>query len=82
MAALYGRLYSERGKVITKTGHQQIMARLETWHGSVQTIVHKDGSFEVYVGDKYACQYLIASGNVNGDERYANPTGQLQKRAG
>jgi len=51
MAALYGKLWGSRGTV-TRTGSSDINAKLETWEGSVQLTLRRNGTFEVYVGDK------------------------------
>jgi hypothetical protein len=51
MAALYGKLWGSRGTV-TRTGNSSINAKLETWEGSVQVTLMRDGSFEVYTGSK------------------------------
>jgi hypothetical protein len=64
MAALYGRLQGSRQED-TRTGHDEIHSRLETWEGSMETQLHAEGSFRVYVGEKYSPRHLIAEGNVN-----------------
>lgn len=78
MAALYGRLQGNRGEV-TRMGHADIESKLETWDGSIRTVLFKDGSFDVYIGDKTHPSTLIASGNVNDGERFAMDAGQLQE---
>lgn len=80
MAALYGRLQGNRGQV-TRMGHATIESKLETWDGSIKTVLCKDGDFQVYVGDKSYPNRLVISGNVNDGERHANPTGQLMQVA-
>jgi hypothetical protein len=67
MAALYGRMYGEKG-VVTRTAHQDITSHLETWDGSILTNLKKDGRYEVYIGEKDSPKILVATGNVNETE--------------
>lgn len=66
MANLYGRLQGNRGEA-TRCGSSVIRAKLETWQGSIQVVLEKDGHYCVTMGDKYAPRYVVASGNVNTD---------------
>jgi hypothetical protein len=49
MAALYGRLQGSRQED-TRTGHDEIHSRLETWEGSIETQLHAEGNVNDYVG--------------------------------
>lgn len=61
MAALIGYLdYGHHAGIVHRLAHRCIGARLATWDGQIQTILHKDGTFEVAVNEK-----IIATGNVN-----------------
>ena len=64
MANLYGRLQGARGEA-TRIGHTNIRAKLETWNGSVEVVLEKDGAFTVRIGDKYSPRQVVASGNVD-----------------
>lgn len=64
MANLYGRLQGSRGEV-TRTGHTDIESKLETWEGSIRTVLYADGSFEVFIGEKYNANILIAEGTLH-----------------
>ena len=64
MANLYGRMQGNRGEV-TRMGHEDIYSRLETWHGSIQTVLYKDGTYQVFVGDKSRPNSLIAEGQID-----------------
>lgn len=72
MAALYGRIQGNRGEA-TRMGsaNSGIHSELETWDGSIRTELEADGSFRVYIGSKLYARHIIASGNVNNGERYA-----------
>lgn len=65
VAALYGRLVSERGAEKTKTAHQQITATVETWTGKVSVLLSKDGSYVVEVGPKHGTGLPVLRGNVD-----------------
>lgn len=64
MANLYGRLQGSR-KEVTRTGHDAIQAKLETWEGSISVTLLKNGEFRVYIGDKSHPRVELASGNIN-----------------
>lgn len=64
MAALYGRLQGNRGEA-TRVGHSSIKAKLETWDGSIEVELEKDGTFTVRIGDKSYPKMEVATGNVN-----------------
>ncbi len=73
MANLYGRMmdthYSGRVQV-TRTAATEIWTRLETWDGSIDVTLNRDGEFVVRVGEKNYPTKVIATGNVN-EEAYA-----------
>lgn len=73
MASLYGRLQGSRGEA-TRIGHQSIKAKLETWEGSIEVLLSKDGMFSVMIGDKSYPRTLVATGNVNDRTYEAAPT--------
>jgi hypothetical protein len=67
MAALYGRLQGDRGEV-TRLGHTEIQATLETWVGEVRVGLEANGDFVVTVGDKSGGNSNMAvHGNVGDD---------------
>lgn len=70
MANLYGRMYGDYRKEVTRTGHGVIYARLETWEGAIEITLDKDGQFAVGIGDKYNPRTPVAFGNVNTEEIY------------
>lgn len=74
MAALRGEVQAERGAV-SRLGHHEIEARLETWRGQIKTVLYKDGTFVVYLGDKGHACVRVCEGNVNDGERYATYPG-------
>lgn len=63
MANLYGRLQGARGEA-TRTGHTDIESKLETWEGSIRTVLKKDGTFEVFIGSKSSPHLPCLTGNV------------------
>lgn len=64
MAALFGRLWGSRGTV-TRTGSDSVNAKLETWQGSVQVTLRRDGTFEVYTGNKYYTTDRVFVGKID-----------------
>jgi hypothetical protein len=68
-APLYGRLTGERcRKTVTLHGFETVESSLETSDGSVRTVLHRDGTVEVYVASKYDPRELVYTGNVNAGE--------------
>jgi hypothetical protein len=68
MANLYGRMkdtYKSGATDVTRTASTEIRSRLETWEGSVETFLDRDGNFAVYIGSKHNPNNLVAKGNVN-----------------
>lgn len=66
MAPLYGRLTGEQcRKTLTRRGFYSVESRLETWDGALRSVVYRDGTYEVYVGEQHNPTNLIATGNVN-----------------
>ncbi len=66
MAPLYARLTGDpHRKTTTKTAHESIESRLETWHGCVKTVLNRDGSYEVSIGAKHDPRLVVAEGNVD-----------------
>lgn len=71
MANLYGSLQGNRGEV-TRLGSDQIRTSVQTWTGSVNVTMHKDGSFWVTIADKHGGGGEIRiTGNANSGERHA-----------
>jgi hypothetical protein len=52
-------------KEVTRTAARMIQTTLETWEGAVRTEREADGTFRIYVGEKYNPKALVATGNVN-----------------
>lgn len=72
MANLYGRLkdtHKSNAKDVTRTAGSEIRSQLETWQGSIRTVLDRDGNYQVYIGSKHNPCNKIAEGNVNADER-------------
>ncbi len=68
MAKLYGRMknaYKSGAVEVTRTAETEIYSKLETWDGSIKTVLDKNGDFKVYIGSKGNPTTLIAKGNVN-----------------
>lgn len=61
MAALIGYLdYGHHAGTIHRLAHRHIASRLATWQGEIQTLVSKDGTFEVNINGKN-----VLNGNIN-----------------
>ena len=77
MAALIGYLeYGHHAGVIHRLAHKTISSDLRTWHGGIDTILYKDGSFYVSVNGQ-----RIAKGNVNSREiEFIHSNGNMDKR--
>ena len=53
MAPLYGRLTGEQHrKTLTRRGFYTVESSLETWSGSVRTVLERDGMFRTYTGSR------------------------------
>lgn len=72
MAALYGRMrgYSKGNSPVQKNeqtaiGHGSIVAKLETWHGSILVELEADGSFQVRTGSKSGPNDLALEGQID-----------------
>ena len=68
MPNLYGRMidpFHSGRKEVTRTAARMIETTLETWEGAVRTEPEADGTFRIYVGEKYNPKALVATGNVN-----------------
>ncbi len=68
MPSLYGRMvdpFHSAPKEVTRTAARMIQTTLETWEGAVRTEPEADGTFRIYVGEKYNPKALVATGNVN-----------------
>jgi hypothetical protein len=68
MTHLYGRMidpFHSGRKEVTSTAARMIQTTLETWEGAVRTKREADGTFRIYVGEKYNPKALVATGNVN-----------------
>jgi hypothetical protein len=66
MANTYGILDgSNSSQSVTRTGAKWVRSRLQTYDGSLDTIVHADGSFTVELNGQE-----IAVGNVDRNEAY------------
>ena len=65
MSPLYGRLTGEHcRKTVTRRGFEDIESTLETWTGAVKTVLHRDGSYEVYEGSKVNPNKLVWNGRI------------------
>jgi hypothetical protein len=72
MAPLYGRLRGNHWrKEVTRLGTYDVESKLETWEGSVRTVLERDGTFRVYVGSKYDPRTLVARATSTGWRRGA-----------
>ena len=86
MAPLYGRLKGEpHRKEVTSRGFYGVESRLETWDGAIKTELDRDGTYRVFVGEKYSPDNLIATGNVSagwrsGRARAGDYRGHLRSR--
>lgn len=71
MANLLGRLKGNR-KEVTRLGHRDISATLETWDGQIRVDLKENGDFYVYVEEKggHGAGRAAAMGNVNEDQRH------------
>jgi hypothetical protein len=66
MAPLYARLTGDPWRnQVTRVGHESVESRLETWNGAILTVLYRDGTYQVYTGEKNDPRTLVASGNVN-----------------
>lgn len=66
MDELRGRLTGDPPqKTATSRGREKVEATLETWSGSVHTVLLRAGDYLVYVREKDGPQILVAKGNVN-----------------
>lgn len=80
MATLYGRLQGNRGEA-TRCGSSSLNTSAETWSGSVQVHLRRDGDFEVRVGSKHS-PYVALTGNVDAaDPHQVYLTGPAAYRA-
>lgn len=71
MASLIGYLQGSRGEV-SRSGGDQIRTSVQTWSGSVNVTLHKDGSFWVTIADKHGGGGEIRiTGNCDSGERHA-----------
>jgi hypothetical protein len=83
---LYGRLKGEpHRKEVTGRGFYGVESRLETWDGAIKTELDRDGTYRVFVGEKYSPDNLIATGNVSagwrsGRARAGDYRGHLRSR--
>jgi hypothetical protein len=86
VAPLYGRLKGEpHRKEVTGRGFYGVESRLETWDGAIKTELDRDGTYRVFVGEKYSPDNLIATGNVSagwrsGRARAGDYRGHLRSR--
>ena len=63
---MYGRLKGEPyRKEVTRRGFYGVESRLETWDGAIKTELDRDGTYRVFVGEKYSLNNVIATGNVS-----------------
>jgi hypothetical protein len=51
-----------------RRGFTDVQSTLETWEGSVQTTLFRDGTYTVEVGPKHGPRALVAKGNVDDRE--------------
>ena len=42
-----------------------MITAVETWDGAIKTELDRDGTYRVFVGEKYSLNNLIATGNVS-----------------
>jgi hypothetical protein len=83
---LYGRLKGEpHRKEVTGREFYGVESRLETWDGAIKTELDRDGTYRVFVGEKYSPDNLIATGNVSagwrsGRARAGDYRGHLRSR--
>jgi hypothetical protein len=56
---------------VTRLGTYDVESKLETWEGSVRTVLERDGTFRVYVGSKYDPRTLVARATSTGRRRGA-----------
>jgi hypothetical protein len=52
-------------KTLTRRGFTDVESTLETWDGAIRTVLYRDGTYQVFVGEKYSPTNLVAEGNVN-----------------
>lgn len=67
MARTYGRLWGGRGEVTRTGGMEGVGSKLETWNGSIRTVLRGDGEYWVHIGSKSNPSTLVVRGNVDSD---------------